>query len=651
MTAHQAALEALTRYFGYDSFRPGQQGIVEALLAGRDVLGVMPTGAGKSVCYQIPAALSPGMTLVISPLISLMRDQVDALNDLGLPAAFINTTQTPDEQAMVFAQAAAGQIKLLYVAPERLETGRFRDFAARTPISLIAVDEAHCVSQWGQDFRSSYLGIGDFIAGLPQRPPVGAFTATATERVRRDIVGLLGLRNPAVTVTGFDRPNLYFDVVKLETKYKAAWVARYVADHPDESGIVYCATRKTTEALTDTLNQMGHPAVAYHGGMSPDAREAAQRDFITDKVPVVVATNAFGMGIDKSNVRYVIHHNLPESIEAYYQEAGRAGRDGEPSRCTLLWNESDIVTRRRLLDNDYENERLTPEEQEIVRQSKRRLLDGMVGYCRTTDCLHRYMTRYFGQELSPNAGSAAGEDIAADSSQSGRCGACSNCESTFETIDVTRVAQAISRCVHDAGQRVGSGKIVKILRGSRAQDLAWLNPERMPTFGMLKDVNEARVRDVLSQMATDGYLSIAEGRMPIVMFGARAAETAAPDFHYEIKRVERKSAAAGSGRSGGVADTADSANVPGDALGSYIPDDDEESLFQKLRELRRTIAQEIGKPPYIVFSDKTLRDMARIKPVTNAQFLAVNGVGQHKLDLYGQRFMQTITSFNAGSAS
>lgn len=651
MTAHQAALEALTRYFGYDSFRPGQQGIVEALLAGCDVLGVMPTGAGKSVCYQIPAALSPGATLVISPLISLMRDQVDALNDLGMPAAFINTTQTPDEQAMVFAQAAAGQIKLLYVAPERLETGRFRDFAARTPISLIAVDEAHCVSQWGQDFRSSYLGIGDFIAGLPQRPPVGAFTATATERVRRDIVGLLGLRNPAVTVTGFDRPNLYFDVVKLETKYKAAWVARYVADHPDESGIVYCATRKTTEALADTLNQMGHPAVAYHGGMSPDAREVAQRDFITDKVPVVVATNAFGMGIDKSNVRYVIHHNLPESIEAYYQEAGRAGRDGEPSRCTLLWNESDIVTRRRLLDNDYENERLTPEEQEIVRQSKRRLLDGMVGYCRTTDCLHRYMTRYFGQELSPNAGSAAGEDIAADSSQSGRCGACSNCESTFETIDVTRVAQAISRCVHDVGQRVGSGKIVKILRGSRAQDLAWLNPERMPTFGMLKDVNEARVRDVLSQMATDGYLSIAEGRMPIVMFGARAAETAAPDFHYEIKRVERKSAAAGSGRSGGVADTADSANVPGDALGSYIPDDDEESLFQKLRELRRTIAQEIGKPPYIVFSDKTLRDMARIKPVTNAQFLAVNGVGQHKLDLYGQRFMQTIASFNAGSAS
>jgi len=538
MTAHEAALGALKQYFGYDSFRPGQQGIVDALLDGRDVLGVMPTGAGKSVCYQIPAALMPGVTIVISPLISLMRDQVDALNDLGLPAAFVNTTQTPDEQAVVFAQAAAGQLKLLYVAPERLETGRFRDFAARTPISLIAVDEAHCVSQWGQDFRSSYLGIGDFIVGLPKRPPVGAFTATATERVRRDIVGLLGLRNPAVTVTGFDRPNLYFDVVKLETKYKAAWVANYVAAHPDESGIIYCATRKTTEALAATLNQMGHAAVAYHGGMSSDAREAAQHDFITDKVPVVVATNAFGMGIDKSDVRYVIHHNLPESIEAYYQEAGRAGRDGEPSRCTLLWNESDIVTRRRLLDSDYENERMTPEDQEIVRQSKRRLLDGMVGYCRTADCLHRYMTRYFGQEITPT-------DAPSDTHED-KCGACSNCEITFETIDVTSVAQAISRCVHDVNQRVGSGKIVKILRGSKAQDLAWLNPEQMPTFGMLKDVNEARVRDVLSQMATDGYLFIAEGRMPIVMFGARAAETAASDFHYEIKRVERKSASVSS---------------------------------------------------------------------------------------------------------
>lgn len=635
MTAHQAALEALTRYFGYDSFRPGQQGIVEALLAGRDVLGVMPTGAGKSVCYQIPAALSPGATLVISPLISLMRDQVDALNDLGLPAAFINTTQTPDEQAMVFAQAAAGQIKLLYVAPERLETGRFRDFAARTPISLIAVDEAHCVSQWGQDFRSSYLGIGDFIAGLPQRPPVGAFTATATERVRRDIVGLLGLRNPAVTVTGFDRPNLYFDVVKLETKYKAAWVARYVADHPDESGIVYCATRKETEALAESLNSavaelraaggadvsdIGTIAVAYHGGMSADAREKAQRDFVTDRVPVVVATNAFGMGIDKSNVRFVIHHNMPESIEAYYQEAGRAGRDGEPSRCTLLWNESDIVTRRRLLDSDYENERLTPEEQEAVRASKRRLLDAMVGYCRTTDCLHAYMTRYFGE----TAGAAAKTD--------GKCvGGCANCEHTFETIDVTDIARAISRCVHDVNQHVGSGKIVKVLRGSKAQDLSYLNPESLPSFGMLDEVPEARIRDVLSQMATDGFLTIAEGRLPIVGFGPRAAETVAPEFHYDIKKIKRADARARR-----------TPDVSTPAVGSYVPDDGDEALFQKLRALRLDIARELGKPPYIVFSDKTLRDMVRVKPITDDQFLTVNGVGESKLKQYGERFMAAI---------
>ena len=629
------ALEALNRYFGYDSFRPGQSGIVSAILTGHDVLGVMPTGAGKSICYQIPAAILPGVAIVISPLISLMRDQVDALNDVGLPAAFINTTQTPDEQDLVFAQALSGQIKLLYVAPERLETERFRNFAVRVPISLVAVDEAHCVSQWGQDFRSSYLGIGEFIAGLPTRPTVAAFTATATERVRRDIVGLLGLRNPAVTVTGFDRPNLYFDVISMPRKDKASWVASYIASHPDESGIVYCATRKETEALAESLNSavaelraaggadvsdIGTIAVAYHGGMSADAREKAQRDFVTDRVPVVVATNAFGMGIDKSNVRFVIHHNMPESIEAYYQEAGRAGRDGEPSRCTLLWNESDIVTRRRLLDSDYENERLTPEEQEAVRASKRRLLDAMVGYCRTTDCLHAYMTRYFGE----TAGAAAKTD--------GKCvGGCANCEHTFETIDVTDIARAISRCVHDVNQHVGSGKIVKVLRGSKAQDLSYLNPESLPSFGMLDEVPEARIRDVLSQMATDGFLTIAEGRLPIVGFGPRAAETVAPEFHYDIKKIKRADARARR-----------TPDVSTPAVGSYVPDDGDEALFQKLRALRLDIARELGKPPYIVFSDKTLRDMVRVKPITDDQFLAVNGVGESKLKQYGERFMAAI---------
>ena len=629
------ALEALNRYFGYDSFRPGQSGIVSAILAGRDVLGVMPTGAGKSICYQIPAAILPGVAIVISPLISLMRDQVDALNDVGLPAAFINTTQTPDEQDLVFAQALSGQIKLLYVAPERLETERFRNFAVRVPISLVAVDEAQCVSQWGQDFRSSYLGIGEFIAGLPTRPTVAAFTATATERVRRDIVSILGLHTPSITVTGFDRPNLYFDVISMPRKDKASWVASYIASHPDESGIVYCATRKETEALAESLNSavaelraaggadvsdIGTIAVAYHGGMSADAREKAQRDFVTDRVPVVVATNAFGMGIDKSNVRFVIHHNMPESIEAYYQEAGRAGRDGEPSRCTLLWNESDIVTRRRLLDSDYENGRLTPEEQEAVRASKRRLLDAMVGYCRTTDCLHAYMTRYFGE----TAGAAAKTD--------GKCvGGCANCEHTFETIDVTDIARAISRCVHDVNQHVGSGKIVKVLRGSKAQDLSYLNPESLLSFGMLDEVPEARIRDVLSQMATDGFLTIAEGRLPIVGFGPRAAETVAPEFHYDIKKIKRADARARR-----------TPDVSTPAVGSYVPDDGDEALFQKLRALRLDIARELGKPPYIVFSDKTLRDMVRVKPITDDQFLAVNGVGESKLKQYGERFMAAI---------
>lgn len=657
-----SALAALRRYFGYDAFRPGQEGLVKAILDGHDVLGVMPTGAGKSICYQIPASLLSGLTVVISPLISLMRDQVDALNDAGLSAAFINTTQTPDEQGMVLAQAAHGEIRLLYVAPERLETERFRHFSAHVPIALVAVDEAHCVSQWGQDFRSSYLSIGEYIDSLPHRPAVAAFTATATERVRHDIVNLLRLHNPKVTVTGFDRPNLYFDVIRMDTKRKASWVASYIAAHPDESGIVYCATRKETEVLAETINQTvrelrgvtvsdavdhggrasaadsvanieGRTAVAYHGGMPAEFRNRAQRDFVTDRVPVVVATNAFGMGIDKSNVRYVIHHNMPESIEAYYQEAGRAGRDGEASRCTLLWNESDIVTRRRLLDTDSDNERLTPEERETVRMSKRHLLDGMVGYCRTTECLHRYLTRYFGE-----TGDGA----------IGRCGNCSNCESTFETIDVTGVARAISRCVHDVNQSFGSGKIVSVLRGSQAQDILSRGLDRCPSYGMLREVSEARVRDVLNQMATDGYLTITEGRLPIVRFGGRAAETVAPDFHYEIKRVERRSARdrVGSGLRGygtGSGTISDSAAIAAQNAAELT--DDDERLFEQLRSLRRDIAQEIGKPPYIVFSDKALRDMCVKRPTTPEAFLEVNGVGENKLRQYGDRFLGVIAEF------
>ncbi|MDY5040039.1 MAG: DNA helicase RecQ [Bifidobacterium animalis] len=644
-----SALATLRKYFGYESFRPGQAELINAILEGRDVLGVMPTGSGKSVCYQIPSLLLHGITIVISPLISLMRDQVDGANEIGIPAAFINTTQTPDEQQQVFDAANAGKVKLLYVAPERLETARFRAFATHADIALFAVDEAHCVSQWGQDFRSSYLAIGEFIDSLPDRPTVAAFTATATERVRRDIVNLLGLRNPLVMVTGFDRTNLYFDMLKLNTREKANWIAHYVAEHADESGIVYCATRKETEALAQTLNIMvpqlrkaqGSPmedgpiAAAYHGGMPANVRERAQRDFVTDTVPLVVATNAFGMGIDKSNVRYVIHHNMPESIEAYYQEAGRAGRDGEPSRCTLLWNESDIVTRRRLLDMADRNERLTPEEQEVVRRSKRQLLDAMIGYCRTTDCLHDYMTRYFGE--------SNGTERSAD----GHCiGGCVNCESTFETVDVSAVARAISMCVHDLGQHYGMGKVVQVLRGSKAQDLANRGLDAVPTYGRLSEVSEARIRDVLNQMVADGFLVVSEGRLPLVQFGPRAAETVAPTFRYEIKKSERKSKARSSG--GDAKSTKLSAGERAAAgLGANTGVDAE--LFEHLRALRMQIAREIGKPPYIVFSDRALRDMAERHPHTSKEFLEVNGVGANKLERYGKRFMEVIRIFDNAS--
>ena len=644
-----SALATLRKYFGYESFRPGQAELINAILEGRDVLGVMPTGSGKSVCYQIPSLLLHGITIVISPLISLMRDQVDGANEIGIPAAFINTTQTPDEQQQVFDAANAGKVKLLYVAPERLETARFRAFATHADIALFAVDEAHCVSQWGQDFRSSYLAIGEFIDSLPDRPTVAAFTATATERVRRDIVNLLGLRNPLVMVTGFDRTNLYFDMLKLNTREKANWIAHYVAEHADESGIVYCATRKETEALAQTLNIMvpqlrkaqgsqmedGPIAAAYHGGMPANVRERAQRDFVTDTVPLVVATNAFGMGIDKSNVRYVIHHNMPESIEAYYQEAGRAGRDGEPSRCTLLWNESDIVTRRRLLDMADRNERLTPEEQEVVRRSKRQLLDAMIGYCRTTDCLHDYMTRYFGE--------SNGTERSAD----GHCiGGCVNCESTFETVDVSAVARAISMCVHDLGQHYGMGKVVQVLRGSKAQDLANRGLDAAPTYGRLSEVTEAKIRDVLNQMVADGFLVVSEGRLPLVQFGPRAAETVAPTFRYEIKKSERKSKSRSSG--GDAKSTKLSAGERAAAgLGANTGVDAE--LFEHLRALRMQIAREIGKPPYIVFSDRALRDMAERHPHTSKEFLEVNGVGANKLERYGKRFMEVIRIFDNAS--
>lgn len=637
-------LAALRQYFGFSEFRAGQQTLIDAVLSGRDALGIMPTGGGKSLCYELPALLLPGITLVVSPLISLMKDQVMALRNAGIPAGCINSSMRLDELRETYRDAHYGAYKLLYVAPERLLTDGFCALAQELEIPLVAVDEAHCISQWGQDFRPSYLKIVEFLQRLPHRPAVAAFTATATAQVRADIIRILQLHEPETVVTGFDRPNLRFEV--LRPKDKRAVLLQLLAERRDKSGIVYCATRKTVEQVCGLLQEAGFAATRYHAGLDADERRENQEAFICDRSPIMAATNAFGMGIDKSNVRYVIHHNMPESIEAYYQEAGRAGRDGEPSRCTLLWNESDIVTRRRLLDMDNDNERLTPEERETVRMSKRRLLDGMIGYCRTTDCLHVYMTRYFGENTS----------------RTGTCtGGCTNCDSTFETLDVTDIARSISRCVHDAmydyddqgrptcgpvRQGLGSGKIVAILRGSKAKDLIARHLDRCPSYGRLHDAPEVRIRDVLSQMATDGFLSIAEGRLPIVGFGQRAAETVAPEFRYEIKRVERKAAGAGTGVTSRTDSSSKSAASDGPALGSYAPDDENETLFQKLRELRLSIARENSLPPYMVFNDRTLRDMARLRPITDAQFLAVNGVGDSKLAKYGKRFMEAIAGFD-----
>ncbi|PJM73791.1 DNA helicase RecQ [Bifidobacterium primatium] len=631
------ARAALKHYFGYDGFRPGQEPLIEAILQGRDALGVMPTGAGKSICYQIPAVLLGGLTVVVSPLVSLMADQVAGLEDNGIHAVYVNSTQSLEEQSAALAEAASGRCDAVYVAPERLGTQQFTNFAARNRIALLAIDEAHCVSQWGQDFRPAYLGIGDFIAGLPYRPVIAAFTATATERVRHDIVNLVGLRNPQVSVTGFDRTNLYFDVIKATPTAKRQWIERYVTARPDESGIIYCATRKETEALADDLRGRGIAAVCYHAGLPADERSRAQRDFVNDDAHVVVATNAFGMGIDKSNVRYVVHHNMPDSIEAYYQEAGRAGRDGEPARCTLLWSDGDITTRRRFIEMGSDNERLSADEAEIIRNRRRVLLDGMIGYCRTTDCLHRYITSYFGET----------DDTP--------CSGCSNCDSEFETVDVTKIAVAVSRCVHDVQvllglgengrpRNLGAGKLTQILRGSDAQEMHdWRHLDSAPTYGSLRDVPAARIRDVISQMTSDGYLAVEDGKYQTITFGTRAAQTVRNDFHMVIKQVERPAGRDGESSYGG-------SSGPSRGTRSAVPEElsgTDAELFDRLRELRTEIAREIGKPPYIVFSDKSLRSMCELKPTDDDEFLEVNGVGQHKLELYGDRFLPVIRDFLA----
>ncbi len=663
------AREALRAYFGYQDFRPGQEGVIAALLSGRDALAVMPTGAGKSLCYQIPGVVLGGVTLVVSPLVSLMGDQVRALVEAGVRAAYLNSTLTPGQQATVLQRALEGAYQIMYVAPERLSDERFLAFAREARIPLVAVDEAHCVSQWGQDFRPSYLGVGDFISQLPTRPAIAALTATATERVREDVIRLLGLRDPHRVVTGFDRPNLFFGVERLDAKKKIARIASCALEHASDSGIVYCSTRKDVERVQEALAEAGVKATRYHAGLTAAERERNQRAFIADDEPVMVATNAFGMGIDKSNVRYVIHHNMPASIEAYYQEAGRAGRDGEPAECLLFWNDGDIGTCRFFIESESGNEELSAEEADAVRSTHRRLLEAMCGYCLTTGCLREYILRYFGEEGSAGAPKAEGSvlkqswartdrpqdgparaELRAEPSASGagdlsafeddaqiaaiRC--CSNCDGEFESVDVTELARSVIRCVHELRGRFGKGMVADVLRGAKTEKLLEFGLDKARSYGAA-DASKEQVKEVVELLASQGYLEISEGRFPLVGLGPRFREAGADDFELRMKRVVRKPAKAKASPTGGFA-----FGASGTATGEGFYD---AALFERLRVLRKRLADEAEVPPYVVFSDAALRDMCAKLPRTPDGFLDVSGVGEKKLARYGEAFLKEISNY------
>ncbi len=595
----------LKQYFGHDAFRPGQEALVDGILSGRDALGIMPTGGGKSLCYQVPALLLPGVTLVISPLISLMKDQVASLEAVGVSAGFLNSSQTLEESRQVWGRVRRGECRLLYVAPERLENARFLELAAELVIPLVAVDEAHCISQWGQDFRPSYLKIASFVSTLPKRPVLAAFTATATAQVQEDVVRQLDLRTPVRVVTGFDRPNLFFDVRRPRKKLPE--LLALLEERRGRSGIVYCATRSNVEKVWTELESRGFSAARYHAGLDEEERRISQEDFQYDRRQIMVATNAFGMGIDKSNVSFVLHYNMPKNLESYYQEAGRGGRDGEAADCVLLYGAGDVATARVLLTHGEGGD---PEPRELER------LNAMVDYCKTNDCLRGRILDYFGQP-HPD-----------------RCGGCGNCQGMFSQADVTVQAQMILSCIKrvrdQLGYYVGAALIVQVLRGGHSQRIKELGLDQLSTYGLMREETRERVRAYLDclEAAECVYTETEHGTLRP---GPRANTVL---FHGErvhmLSRVERQIEAPPRQKA---------ERVPAAPL--------DQSLLAALRAERTRLARQEGVPPYIIFSNAALADMAARVPRTPEEFLEVSGVGQVKARRYGSAFLAVIAAWRA----
>lgn len=607
----------LKSVYGYGAFREGQEDVIGAILDGRDVLGVMPTGAGKSLCYQIPALAMEGCAIVISPLISLMKDQVNALTQAGVPAAFLNSSLSERQTAAALSNARGGKYKIIYVAPERLLTERFLSLAAEMNLSMIAVDEAHCISQWGQDFRPAYLDIPEFIRRLPARPRLCAFTATATERVRADIRRLIGLREPLELVTGFDRPNLYYRVLRPANKREA--LTELLNGYRGMSGIIYCATRRQVEEICDSLKRDGFRAARYHAGLSDDERRRNQDAFAMDDSGVMVATNAFGMGIDKSDVRFVIHYNMPKDIESYYQEAGRAGRDGERADCVLLYSAQDMITQSFFIDHMGEESNLSPEDAAKLREQARARLIAMQGYCRTDGCLRAYILRYFGEKTA------------------GKCDRCGNCARPAAQIDVTPVALNIVKCVSECGQRFGASVVAAVLAGSREERLLQYRLDRLNSYGALSQYERASISQLIDRMVEKGFLKRVGDEYPILKLGANARALVDGSMRmkdYSLPAVKGETAK----KRRAARATKREAEVTTES----------EALFQALRKLRTKIAEEKHVPPYVVLTDAALRDMSAKRPHSREDMLLVSGVGEAKMKAYGERFLQEIAKFEKG---